>query len=352
MVCLMNPEERIPDSHPLRKVKQLSDEALLAIEPTLDGMYSKMGRPSVPPEALLKSLVLCALYSIRSERSLCEQLRYNLLFQWFLDLEATEEPWVPTTYSKNRERLLEHDVARKFFGAVVDQAREKGLLSEEHFSVDGTLVEAWASLKSFHPKHEPEDPGPKGPGSNRWTDYRGDKRSNDTHESKTDPEAKLMRKSFGKEAKLTFGLHALMEHRNGLWVDLEVTDSLTRRERQAGLLMLERSVSKGSRCTVAGDKGYDNSGFVEGCREMNITPHVAKRAKGSRLDGRTTRHAGYKVSQRIRKRVEELFGWSKTVGGLRKTRFKGKARTGLWALLAGASYNLLRMAKMEALETS
>lgn len=352
MLCLMNPEERIPPKHPLRGVKRLADAALEAIEPTLDGMYSKMGRPSVPPEQLLKSLLLCALYSIRSERSLCEQLRYNLLFQWFLDLEATEEPWVPTVYSKNRERLLEHEVARKFFGAVVDQARGKGLLSEEHFSVDGTLVEAWASLKSFRPKDEPGDPDAEGPKSNRWTDFRGEKRSNDTHQSETDPEAKLMRKSLGKEAKLTFGLHALMEHRHGLWVDLEVTDSLTRREREAGLLMLERSVSNGQRATVAADKGYDNRGFVEGCRELNITPHVAQKAKGSRIDGRTTRHEGYRVSQRIRKRIEEIFGWSKTVGGLRKTRFKGKARTGIWAFMVGAGYNLLRMAKIEALETS
>jgi len=351
MLCLMNPEERIPKSHPLRQVKQLADEALSSMDETLDGMYSKMGRPSVPPEQLLKSLVLCALYSIRSERSLCEQLRYNLLFQWFLDLEATAEPWVPTTYSKNRERLLEHDVARKFFGAVVEQARGRGLLSEEHFSVDGTLVEAWASLKSFRPKDEPDDPNDTGP-RNRWMDYRGKKRSNETHESKTDPEAKLMRKSLGKEAKLTFGLHALMEHRNGLWVDLEVTDSLTRREREAGLRMLERSVSQGRRTTVAGDKGYDNAGFVDGCRDLNITPHVAQKQNGTRLDGRTTRHEGYRISQRIRKRAEELFGWSKTTGGLRKTRFKGKARTGLWALFVGASYNLLRMAKMEALETS
>jgi IS5 family transposase len=292
-----------------------------------------------------------ALYSVRSERQLCEQLRYNLLFRWFLDVELEEGSFDATVFSKNRERLMKHDVGRLFFDAVMNQARQANLISEDHFSVDGTLIEAWASLKSFRPKGEdrPRDKGQGDPG-NRWVDFHGEKRSNDTHESKSDPESLLARKGPGKEAKLCYGAHALMENRNGLLVDLKVTQASGTAEREAAEQMIKRQRQKGVGVKSLGaDKNYDTRGFVDFLRGRKILPHVAantKRKGGSAIDGRTTRHGSYSVSQRIRKRIEEIFGWMKTVGGFRKTRYRGTDRTQLAAWWVGAAYNLARMAKL------
>jgi transposase len=316
-------------------------------------MYASMGRASVPPERLLKGSLLMALFTVRSERLFCEQLAYNLMFRWFLDMDLTEKPFDHSTFSQNRDRLLEHQVARNFFVQVVEHVRSKRLLSEEHFTVDGTLIEAWASLKSLRPQDEkPEDRPPPDDKGNPTVDFRGEKRSNDTHVSTTDEEAKLARKGHGKEARLSYGAHALMENRNGFLVDLHVAGVLDETEREAAVRMLDRSAAGRRRITVAGDKGYDTKGFVQQCRERNVTPHVARninRKGGSAIDGRTTRHEGYRVSQRIRKRVEEIFGWMKTIGGFRRTRYKGRDRTQLAAWLVGAAYNLIRVARIEAL---
>jgi transposase len=339
----------VPTQHPLRRVKQLADGVLAKLSPTFDAMYSEIGRPSIPPERLLKSMVLMALYSVRSERLLCEQLGYNLLFRWFLDMDMIEPSPDHSTFSRNRERLLEHDVAGEFFRAVVELARSEKLMSDEHFTVDGTLIEAMASLKSFRPKGERDDgKGPGDPG-NRWVDFHGDKRSNETHESKTDPEAKLMRKGLGKEAKLSYSAHALMENRNGLLVDFRIGEANGRAEREIALQMLDESVPGEGDITLGGDKGYDTQDFVAGCRERNVVPHVAQNKhtrRRSAIDARTTRHGGYAVSQRIRKRVEEIFGWGKTTGGFRRTRFRGRLRTQLAAFFVGAAYNLMRIAKL------
>lgn len=358
MLCLMSPEGMVPAKHPLRRVKQLADVALARLSPTFDAMYSTIGRPSIPPERLLKATLLMAFYTVRSERMLCEQLGYNLLFRWFLDMDMTEPPPDHSTFSRNRERLLAHDVAGEFFQAVVEIARAEKLMSDEHFTVDGTLIEAWASLKSFRPKAEKRDDD-QGTGggsrSNRWVDFHGEKRSNETHESKTDPEAKLLRKGFGKEAKLSYSGHALMENRNGLLVDLQIAEANGRAEREVGLAMIANCASTSRRITLGADKGYDTQDFVDGCRELNVVPHVTQNQNAhrrSRIDGRTTRHWGYATSQRIRKRVEEIFGWAKTVGNFRRTRFKGVERTQLAAYMTGAAYNLLRVAKLLALRGS
>jgi len=351
MLALMSPESMVPGKHPLRRIKQLADEVLTKQSSTFDAMYSAIGRPSIPPERLLKSIVLMALYSVRSERLLCEQLGYNLLFRWFLDMDMIEPAPDHSTFSRNRERLLEHDVAREFFTKVVELARSENLMSDEHFTVDGTLIEAMASLKSFRRKDErdddkkdpPDDPG------NRWVDFHGEKRSNETHESKTDPEAKLMRKGMGKEAKLSYSGHALMENRHGLLVDFRIAEANGRAEREVALQMLDDSLSQDTPLTLGADKGYDTRDFVAGCRERNVTPHVAQNKHARRrsaVDGRTTRHSGYAISQRIRKRVEEIFGWAKTVAGFRRTRFRGSARTQLAAYFVGAAYNLMRIAKL------
>lgn len=353
MLCLISPADRIPKDHPLRQVKVLADRALADLSKQFDKMYSRLGRPSIPPERLLKAMLLTALYSLRSERQLCEQLDYNLLFRWFLDMDMVSPAFDATTFSKNRDRLLEHDVGRQFLVLVVGQAKDAGLMSSEHFSVDGTLIEAWASLKSFRPKDETDDPpggddGTTGSKSNRWVNFRGEKRRNDTHESKTDPEAKLIRKGFGKEAKLSFAATALMENRNGLLVDLRVGEANGRAEIDASLEMLE-GVAGGRRITVAGDKGFDTEHFVRKCRDMRVTPHVAMnitRTRTTNLDGRTVNYPGYTTSQRIRKRIEEIFGWLKTTGNLRRTRFKGIARTLLAAQITGSAYNLLRIARL------
>ncbi len=353
MLALISIESRISKDHPLRQIKAIADQELLRLCGVFDRMYSQVGRPSVAPEKILKSLLLIALYSVRSERQFCEQLDYNLLFRWFLDMELMEESFDATVFSKNRERWMEHEVGRLFFEAVVGQAREAGLMSEDHFTVDGTLIEAWASLKSFRPKGEerPDDPDKGGPG-NRWVDFHAEKRRNDTHESTTDPDSRLMRKGAGKEAKLCYGAHALMENRNGLLVDIEVSQATGTCEREAAERMLKRQRRKGLKAkTLGADKGYDTKDFVGWLRRRKMTPHVAantQRRGGSAIDGRTTRHMSYSLSQRIRKRVEEIFGWMKTVGGLRKTRFKGREKTQLAAWWVGTAYNLLRMAKLLA----
>lgn len=346
MLCLISPSDRVPKNHPLRELKRLTDEILRQLSGTLSRMYSKTGRPSIPPESLLKSSLLMALYSIRSERQFCDQLDYNLLFRWFLDMDMVEPSFDASTFSKNRERLLAHDVAGKFFHHVVEAARAANLMSSEHFTVDGTLIEAWASLKSFKAKGSKEsDQDPPDDPNNPTVDFHGEKRSNQTHESTTDPEAKLMRKGKGKEAKLSYAAHALMENRNGLLADLRVSEANGRAERTVAIEMI-RDADLRVGITIGADKAYDTREFVEDLRELGCTPHVAAKVKYSNVDRRTTRHVGYGISQRVRKRVEEIFGWAKTVGGFRKTRYKGRQRNQLAAYLVGAAYNLIRIAKL------
>ncbi len=323
----------------MRAIKPRADDVLKQLSRSLDKMYSKTGRPSVPPERLLKGMLLVALYSIRSEVQFCEQLRYNFLFRWFLDMDLVEEPFDHCAFSDNRDRLIEHEATAEFFRKVVERAEEAGLMSDEHFSVDGTLIEAWASMKSFRPKDDDNDDGD----SNSWSDFKGKKRSNETHESKTDPESKLMRKSDGKEAKLSFAGHVLTENRNGLVKDLRVTEANGLCEREAALAMIDAHVGRGA--TIGADSAYNTKDFVADCRERGVTPHVAGK-KRSAIDGRTTRHPGYGASQKVRKRIEQVFGWLKTVGGLRKSRYKGRAKTRLYAFMAGAAYNLLRMTRL------
>ena len=350
MFSLRTPGDRVPKDHPVRRIKDLADGALATLSPTFDKMYSRMGRPSIPPEQLLKASLLMALFSVRSERQFCEQLDYNLMFRWFLDMGMEEASFDHSTFSLNRERLLEHDVAKQFFAAIVTQAKKAGLVSSEHFSVDGTLIEAWASLKSFRPKDEDKDdkPPPDDKG-NPTVDFHGEKRSNETHASTTDPEAKLARKGNGKEAKLAFCANGLIENRNGLLVGLNVMLATGTAERDAAIRLLHDNVPGKGRVTVGGDKGYDTKDFIKDCQMLNVTPHVAQNIterRGSAINGRTTRHAGYEVSQRKRKLIEEVWGWMKTVGGFRKTRFVGRLRTELAAYLVGAAYNLVRIAKL------
>jgi transposase len=347
---MLSPEERVPANHPLRPIKAMVENAFASMSDALDGMYSPIGRASIPPERLLKSMLLMALFSVRSERLFCEQLGYNLLYRWFLNMSLDEPGFHATTFSKNRGRFLEHDVARQLFASVVKQARDAGLMSDEHFSVDGTLIEAWASLKSFRPndksrrkREPPDDPG------NPSVDFRGEKRTNATHTSTTDPEARLARKGKGKEARLSYSAHALMENRNGLLADIRIDSASGFAERVNGIAMLEDYAPGTKRITVAADKGYDDAAFVDACRARNISPHVAQnhaRPGGSAIDARTTRHPGYTVSQWLRKRIEEIFGWLKSVGGFRRTRFKGKVRTQQAAHLVGAAYNLSRMVRL------
>ncbi len=342
MLSLITADRLVPDDHPIRQIKPIVDNALHELSQTFNKMYAGTGRPSIPPEHLLKACVLIALFSVRSERQFCERLQYDLLFKWFLDLNITDPAFNASTFSKNKERLLEHEVAKEFLVAVLGEARRRKLLSEDHFTVDGTLLEAWASLKSFRPK---DGDGTPGSGErNPDVNFHGEKRTNDTHQSTTDPQARLARKGRGKEARLCFNGHVLMENRHGLVVDVALTQATGTAERDTALDML-KGVSKTHRVTVGGDKGYDTQDFVTRCRSMIITPHVARR-QTSKLDGRTTRHAGYHVSQRIRKRVEEIFGWVKTVGGGRKLRYKGIERNQLWWELTAAAYNLMRMARI------
>lgn len=347
LFSLVSPEQRVPADHPLRPIKVLAERVLSSLSRTFAGMYSKTGRPSIPPERLLKAQILIALYSVRSDRMFCEQLDYNLLFRWFLDMTMDEPSFDHSSFTKNRDRLLEHDVAGRFFAGVVDEARELGLMSNEHFTVDGTLIDAWASLKSFRAKDEkPEDRDPPDDPGNPTVNFHGEKRRNDTHASTTDPEAKLARKGNGKEAKLSFSAHALMENRNGLLVDLLFDAATGIAERENALVMLAKHAPPGS--TVGGDKGYNQRAFVDGCRKLGITPHVAEKVKHNAIDRRTTRHPGYSISSRIRKRVEEIFGWGKTVADLRRTRFRGVERTQQRGYFIGAALNLLRITRLVA----
>ncbi len=350
MLTLMSPERLVPRDHPIRRIKALADAELVRLSPVFDAMYAQRGRPSIPPEALLKAQLLIALYSVRSERQFCEQLQYNLLYRYFLDLGLDEGTFDATVFAKNKARLLAADVARHFFEGVVAQARAARLLSSEHFTVDGTLIEAWASLKSLRPTDErPEDrPPPDDPG-NPTVNWHGERRSNATHTSTTDPEAKLARKGNAQAAKLCYSAHVLMEHRHGLCVDLSVARATGEAEWDEGLRLITRQPPTGRRRTLAADKAYDVQRFVGPLRAANVTPHVAQQItsrRGSRIDARTTRHAGYAVSQRVRKRVEEIFGWWKTVGGLRKTRYRGTARVALHTYLVATAHNLLRLAKL------
>ena len=342
MLTLITADQLVPGDHPIRQIKPIVDKALIELSPTFNRMYAETGRPSIPPEHLLKACLLIALYSVRSERQFCERLHYDLLFKWFLDLNIIDPAFDASTFSKNKERLLENAVARKFLVVVLEEARQRKLLSEDHFTVDGTLLEAWASLKSFSPKdgNDAHDADEKNPS----VDFHGEKRTNDTHQSTTDPEALLAKKGHGKEAKLCFTGHVLMENRNGMVVDVTLTQATGTAERESAMDMI-KGVHGSRRVTLGADKGYDTQDFVTMCRHMNVTPHVARR-KTSKLDGRTTRHTGYQTSQRIRKRVEEIFGWVKTVGGGRKLRYRGVERNRLWWELTAAAYNLLRMAKL------
>jgi len=344
MYSYLSPEERVPAGHPLRPIRKMTDEAMKGLSRTFNAMYAATGRPSIAPEKLLRALLLQVLYTVRSERLLMEQLEYNLLFRWFVGLNMDEPVWVPTVFSKNRERLLEGDIAERFFGGVLKQAREADLLSDEHFSVDGTLIEAWASQKSFQRKDRGNEPPADDPG-NPTVDFHGEKRSNDTHESTTDADARLARKSGGHEAKLSYCGNVLIENRNGLVVDTELLQCNGTAERDAAMLMVA-GLNGDDRVTRAADKGYDTKDFVKEMRHMNVTPHVSqndRRPGGSAIDGRTTRHDGYKISQRKRKRIEEVFGWLKTVGALRKTRHRGLFKVGWVFTFAAAAYNLVRM---------
>jgi transposase len=363
-ICtVVDPGELIPEQHPIRRVRPFVESALARLEPTFEAMYAKVGRPSIPPEQLLKASVLMALYSIRSERQFCERLQYDLLFKWFLGLNVQDPAFDATSFSKNRERLMDKLVSKLFFQAVLEEARQRHLLSNQHFTVDGTLLESWASLKSLerkpnlggkHKSKRWRGGGPKGPGGgnrNPEVNWRGEKRSNETHQSKTDPEARLARKG-AVPAKLCYAGHVLMENRNGLVVDVELTEANGRAERETGLRMLHRLGRKKGRITVGADKGFDSKDFVQGCRELGVTPHIAQnttRFHGrSAIDGRTVKPAGYAVSQRMRKRIEEIFGWWKTVGGGRRLRFIGRRRNQLWAEMTGAAFNLVRMSNLVA----
>jgi transposase len=344
-------EERIPAEHPLRQIKAQADAVLGSMHAAFDVMYADGGRPSIAPERLLKASLLIALYSVRSERLFCEMLDYNMLFRWFLDLDLEARVFDHSTFSLNRARLIEHDIARAFFAGVVAQARAERLLSDEHFTVDGTLIEAWASFKSFKRK-DGAPPRPGGDGTD-MVDFRGEQRTNATHASTTDPEARLMRKGNGQPAKLSYGAHALMENRHGLLIDLAITDATLTEPRAAAPLLDRRRKARQAMRTLGADKGYHCKAFVELLRSRRIAPHIA-RIEGRTtpgLDARTTRHAGYAVSQRKRKRIEEIFGWMKTIGGFRKTRFVGQAKTQMAAYLVGAAYNLLRLARLQLATT-
>ena len=340
MWSYISPEQRVPADHPLREIREMVNAVLKDMSRTFSRIYAKEGRPSIPPEHLLRALLLQVLYSVRSERMLMEQLDYNLLFRWFVGLNMDDPVWSPTTFSKNRERLIDAAIADKFFERVLVLAREAGFLSNEHFTVDGTLIEAWAGHKSFKPKDSSDDD--PNSGGNADVDFRGQKRSNDTHGSTTDPDARLYRKSHGTESKLCFAGHVLMDNRHGLAVDSRLTTATSRSEREAALEMAA-GVQDRTGVTLGADKGYDTRGFVEELRSLKITPHVAAKVKCSAIDGRTTRHAGYATSQRKRKRVEEIFGWLKTIALLRKTRHRGKERVGWMLRFSLAVYNLVRI---------
>jgi transposase len=340
MFSYLSAEERVPQKHPLRAVREVTDRVLAELSKLFAQMYSQIGRPSIPPEKLLRALLLQVLYTVRSERMLMEQLDYNMLFRWFVGLNLDEAVWDVTVFTKNRDRLLEAEVAKEFFGLVVAEAEALDLMSDEHFTVDGTLLEACASLKSFK-KIDGEQTAPPEDAGNPTVDFHGEKRSNQTHVSTTDPDAMLARKGTGKEAKLSYSGHVLMENRNGLIADAEVLQATGTAERDAALLMLE-AIPGDHAVTVGADKGYDTKDFVQEARNVNATPHVAQK-KHSAIDGRTTRHAGYAVSQQKRKRVEEIFGWMKTVGGMRKLRHRGLQLVAWMFTFTAAAYNLVRI---------
>jgi len=337
----LSPESLVPQEHPLRAIRLLVNAALERLSPAFAAIYADSGRPSIPPEKLLRALLLQALFTVRSERQLMQQITYNMLFRWFVGLAMDAPVWDVTVFTKNRDRLLEGDIARGFLAAILADPQVIPLLSSEHFSVDGTLIEAWASMKSFRPKDGSGEP--PGPGRNGERDFRGEKRSN------TDPDARLFKKAAGQASRLCHMGHALMENRNGLVVDATLTTATGTAEREAALAMVG-DLPEGGRITLGGDKAYDTRDFVAEMRRLGVTPHVSQNTNGRRsaIDGRTTRHAGYAVSARVRKRIEEVFGWIKTVAGLRKTRHRGTTRVGWMFTFAAAAYNLVRIPKLLA----
>jgi transposase len=346
MFSYVSPDERVPADHPLRPIREMTDAVLVRLSSRFDRLYSDIGRPSIAPEKLLRALLLQALYTVRSERLLMEQLQYNLLFRWFVGLSMDEPVWAPTVFSKNRDRLLEGDIAQAFFVEVRAEAPATGLLSDEHFTVDGTLLEAWASQKSFRPKDRPDPPSDDPTSRNPTVNFRGELRANDTHQSTTDPDARLYKKGSGQEAKLAYLGHLLTENRHGLIIDALVTHATGTAERDAaGAMVADLPATR--RVTLAGDKNYDTKGFVQQLRAMGVTPHVAQypetARRGSAIDARTTRHPGYAVSQQKRKLVEQCFGWMKTVGLLRKLRHRGGARVNWTFIFTAAAFNLVRM---------
>jgi len=375
MFSYVDLEERVPLSHPLRKIREFVNAALAALDAAFAELYSADGRPSIAPERLLRAALIQILFSIRSERQLMEQMQYNLLFRWFVGLGIDDPVWVPTVFTKNRDRLLNTDIARQFLAVILAHKDVAPLLSDEHFSVDGTLIEAWASMKSFKPKAGADGSEPPAgsvgsgeataeaqagevaasaetpaadKGRNAEVDFHGQKRSNETHASVTDPDARLYRKGEGKQAKLCYMGHALMENRNGLVIEACLTHADGHAERNAALAMIEPRADRPARITLGAGKGYDVQDFVNELRSMNATPHVAAKSKGSAIDGRTTRHAGYAISRRIRKRIEEPFGWSKTVGLEAKTMLRGLERVGGQFIFNLAAYNLVRLPKLLA----
>jgi len=345
----VSPDSRVPKDHPLRPIRRMVDKALEDLWRLFSDTYSHTGRPSIAPEQLFRALLLQVLYSIRSERLLMEQLDYNLLFRWFVGLSMDDPVWDHSSFSKNRERLLNTETARLFFQSIRSQAKAAELLSDEHFSVDGTLLEAWASMKSFKPK-DGSGPSDVRCGKNPEVDFRGDIRKNSTHASVTDPDARLYKKAKGAQAKLAYMGHVLMENRNGLVVDTELTVANGTAEREAAEQMITR-IPGNDRITLGADKAYDTQEFVETLRRFNVTPHVTQKSRGSAIDKRTTRHVGYAISLRARKRIEEVFGWLKTIGTLQKLRHRGKERVDWIFIFATAAYNMVRIRNIELQET-
>ena len=341
-------EDRVRPDHPLRPVREIANAALTALSSEFASLYSGVGRPSVPPEKLLRAMLLQAFYSVRSERQLMERIEFDLLFRWFVGIGLDDRVWDHSSFSKNRDRLLEGEIAAKFLETVLSQPRVKRLLSSEHFSVDGTLIQAWASMKSFKPKQPPDNEGGCGGGRNAPADFRGQKRTNETHQSTTDPDARLYRKGAGMEAKLCFIGHGLMENRSGLIVDARLTRVSGHAERLAALDMVQHVADRPRAVTLGADRGYDAADFVEELRGMNVRPHVAQNTAGRRsaIDRRTTRHSSYAKSQLIRKRIEEAFGWIKGIGGLRQTKLRGLAKVDWSFTFAAAAYNLVRLPKL------
>ena len=346
-------EDRVRADHPLRPIREIANAALAGLSGDLATLYSSMGRPSVPPEKLPRAMLLQAFYSVRSERQLMERIEFDLLFRWFVGIGIDDPVWDHSSFSKNRDRLLEGEIAAKFLTAVLSQPRVKRLLSSEHFSVDGTLIQAWASMKSFKPKEPPGNDGGGGGGRNAPSDFRGQKRSNATHRSTSDPDARLYRKGPGMEARLCYIGHGLMENRSGLLVDARLTLVSGHAERLAALDMIEPVAERPVAVTLGADKSYDAADFVEELRTLNVRPHVAQNTSGRRsaIDKRTTRHPGYAESQRIRKRIEEAFGWIKTVAGLRQTKLRGRAKVAWAFTFAVAAYNLVRAPALLAAAT-